>query len=231
MVDVPDSFEAPALGDRILSLDKEKVAQFASAMMRGFLKSEIIGVAKHFPGHGKANVDSHLELPECDASLEELRDLDLVPFRKVIRSKAAGIMSAHISFPKIDREFASSLSQKIIQNLLRNELRYNGLLFSDDMEMGAIVENYSLSDACLQAIMVGTDHVLVCHDLETVLEIKNDILAKLQSGMISLETIKISLDRIIEYKNKFATIETLDFSEVEKIIGCEEHLAIADSIG
>src|SRR6185312_6802728 len=112
------------IGDRSLSADAEQVAKLASALVRGYIKGGVIPCAKHFPGHGNTVIDSHEDLPVENADLQRLRDVELVPFKKVFRARLDMVMTAHIKYPKVDAEWPVTLSEKFIQEILRKELRY-----------------------------------------------------------------------------------------------------------
>ncbi|MGA0346353.1 MAG: beta-N-acetylhexosaminidase [Alphaproteobacteria bacterium] len=156
------------IGDRGYSLDANLVAKIGDAVCRGFMDGGIIPVIKHIPGHGRAVVDSHLELPKVAEKLESLKDRDFIPFRGM--SEGVWAMTAHILFESIDSEFSVTHSKIIIRDIIRSEIGFSGLLVSDDIGMGAL--KGSLSERALKALEAGCDVVLHCSgDLSEMKEI------------------------------------------------------------
>jgi beta-N-acetylhexosaminidase len=131
-----------------------------SAMIRGHLTQEVQPCLKHFPGHGDTSTDSHFALPRIDTSLEVLREREFVPFIKGIRSKCPLIMSAHILNSKLDGKYPATLSNRVLQDILRGELGYRGVVVSDDMEMKAMTDHFGAKEAPVRAIQAGCDLLL-----------------------------------------------------------------------
>jgi len=146
------------IGDRSYSFDANLVAKIGDSVCRGFMDGGIIPVIKHIPGHGRAAVDSHLELPKVAEKLKSLRDRDFIPFRGM--SGGVWAMTAHILFEAIDAEFPVTHSKTIIRDIIRGEIGFSGLLVSDDIGMGAL--KGSLSERVLKAFDAGCDVVLHC---------------------------------------------------------------------
>lgn len=128
-----------------------------------------MSVTKHFPGHGDTEIDSHLGLPIVAKSLNRLLEFEFIPFKNAIKEEADAVMVAHILYDKIDPEYPSTLSKPIIKGILRDQLGFDGLIITDDMTMGAIMENYNIAKAAIQSIQVGSDIVLVCHGYKRLL--------------------------------------------------------------
>jgi len=220
-----------AIGDRAYSEDPELVSTLGSATVRGLLKGGILPVVKHFPGHGGVHADSHQELPVCDKSVEELDALDWIPFKKVFRSRAEGVMTAHILFPKIDADRPATLSRKILQDHLRKNMRYTKLIFSDDLEMGAIVKKYSLKDAAFLAIEAGCDQILLCHEFGQIEEIHAYLVNAFDSGALSMKRLDESLERIVDAKKRYLGAFKFANSELaQAIVGAPDFRAIAEAI-
>jgi beta-N-acetylhexosaminidase len=231
VVDVPPTLQAPALGDRVFSTDPEVVATVGSATVRGLQKSGVLSVAKHFPGHGSANVDSHIDLPVCLKTVEELEACDWIPFRRAIRARVEGIMTAHMSFPKLDHDKSATLSRKILQDRLRKDLRFKGLIFSDDLDMGAIHKKYSSEEAVFLSVEAGCDHVLMCHSWDDIEPAWKALVKAFQDGVLPQKRLEESWSRIEDAKRRFLKdYREADFNEADKIIGCSEHLDVAESI-
>ena len=156
------------IGDRSYSFDANLVAKIGDSVCRGFMDGRIIPVIKHIPGHGRAAVDSHLQLPRVEEKLKSLRDRDFIPFSRV--SGRVWAMTAHILFEAIDPEFPATQSKTIIKDIIRGELGFSGLLLSDDIGMGAL--KGSLSERVVKTFDAGCDVVLHCSgDLSEMQEI------------------------------------------------------------
>ena len=162
VLDVDSNPENPVIGNRALSDDPSQAARLGISFFRGILSRGVIPVGKHFPGHGSTATDSHEVLPVVRSSRDTLRRRDLHPFRRAIRAGIPALMTAHVLYPALDREFPATLSKKILRGLLRNQLRFRGVVFSDAMEMKAITDRFAVGDAAVRAIAAGCDVVLVC---------------------------------------------------------------------
>jgi beta-N-acetylhexosaminidase len=231
VADVPRDLNAPALGDRTYSLDPEIVSSHVSAMVRGLQKGGVMAVAKHFPGHGPANVDSHLELPKCHLTKDQLEACDWLPFRRAIRARCNGIMTAHILNTALDTERPATLSKKIIREFLRKDLRFRGLVFSDDMEMGAIVNDYGIEDASMMAVEAGCDHILICQNFDAALSTHERLVKAFESGLLPLSFLDESLERISNFKNEYIgqyKDSKADFAEA--VLGAPDFQAVAEAI-
>ena len=165
VLDVDSNAANPIIGDRSFGETPERVAAMALAWSEGLSSSGIIPCGKHFPGHGNTEMDSHLDLPVVAKSLSELHELELKPFIHACRRPIQTLMTAHVLFPALDEELPATLSRRIVTEVLRKELGYQGIVFSDDMEMGAIAGNFDLGEAALLAVRAGIDVLLYCHDL------------------------------------------------------------------
>jgi len=150
------------IGDRALSADPHTAAELGVAFLRGILSHGVLPVGKHFPGHGNTATDSHEVLPVVRSSRDTLRRRDLHPFRRAIRAGIPALMTAHVLYPALDREFPATLSEKILRGLLRNQLRFRGAVFTDALEMKAITDRFAIGDAAVRAVTAGCDVVLVC---------------------------------------------------------------------
>src|SRR3990172_5811136 len=162
VLDVDSNPENPVIGDRALSSDPEIVAELGIAFFRGMLSRGVLPVGKHFPGHGNTASDSHVELPVVRSSQATLLKRDVAPFRRAIRAGIPALMTAHVLYPALDREFPATLSEKILGGLLRKRLRFRGPVFSDALEMKAIAGMYGIGGAAVRAVSAGCDVVLVC---------------------------------------------------------------------
>ncbi len=150
--------EGRAFGD-----DPEWVGRMGAKMIRAFQENGIMACAKHFPGIGRTTLDSHIELPFFDASEEDLRAFDLPPFQRAIEAHAATVMLSHITYTGIDPVWPASLSPAIVKDLLRKEMGYEGVVMTDDLDMGAISKYFDIRTAIRQIIAADIDIALICH--------------------------------------------------------------------
>ena len=201
--DIWNNDQNKVIWDRAFGTDHETVSKFISSMIRGFETNHLMSCAKHFPGHGNTLKDSHYDLPIVKKPLEEIRNEELQPFIKAVKARVDMIMMAHIIVEDIDPELPCSLSPKAHQ-ILRNELKYKGLILSDDMQMGAITQHRGTGEAAMMAIRAGSDLVEYRDMEEAMLGLEG--LKKAQKD----KTIKASefadrLTRISEAKKAYFT--------------------------
>lgn len=189
----------PVIGVRSFGESKENVALKASAYMRGMQQTHVIATAKHFPGHGNTDVDSHHSLPTVSRSSEQMREIDLYPFRKLIADSLMGVVTGHLHVPVIDNTpaLAATLSEKIVTELLKKELGFRGLVFTDALNMGGIHRSPKLMDVNLRALIAGNDILLYP---ENIREATTNILNAVQQGVISQEFIDEKVKKILRAK-------------------------------
>lgn len=165
----------PVIGTRSFGEDKKRVAAKAILYTKALQNGGVMAVGKHFPGHGDTDVDSHSGLPEITHTIAYIDSVDLYPFRQLARSGCRGMMVAHLQVNALDNtpKTPSSTSEKIVNQILRKRLGFNGLIFTDGMDMGAITKNFKKGEGELKALMAGADVILLPSDIpETVKKIK-----------------------------------------------------------
>jgi beta-N-acetylhexosaminidase len=212
VVDVNVNPNNPVIGkmERSFSSDADKVTDQAIAFIKGLRKNNIISAIKHFPGHGSSQNDSHLGLVDVTKTYQQK---ELVPFQKIIgQDQADMVMTAHIINTDIDQNYPATLSPLFLQNILRKQLGYKGVIISDDMQMGAITKNYGSEDALVRAINAGCDLIGLSNNNdsydENIASETIDIIAKaVKDGRISEETINGSYSRILNLKKNFEMIK------------------------
>jgi beta-N-acetylhexosaminidase len=204
VVDVNTNPENPVIGnlERSFSSDPEKVAQHAGYAIDEYSKEGILSVLKHFPGHGSSTTDSHLGLTDVTDTWDEK---ELIPYKKLFAEKdIRAVMTAHIFNANIDSVWPATLSDKTINGLLRDSLGFEGVVFSDDMQMEAIREEYGLETAIRQAINAGVDVLVFGNNLHyepNIAERAIEIIQKLlREGKIEKETVEQSIARIDSLK-------------------------------
>jgi beta-N-acetylhexosaminidase len=155
----------PIIGARAFGTTPIAAARGACDYYKGLVESGIVGCAKHFPGHGDTSTDSHIELPILNLTIEQLRERELIPFKALIEEQVPMMMTAHILFPKIDADVPATLSSRILHSLLREELNFEGVVVSDDLDMKAISDRFAQSGTVAQAFKAGCDLFIVSRNL------------------------------------------------------------------
>lgn len=166
VLDVHTNEANPVIGDRAFGREPEAAARRALAFWRGLAAAGIVGCGKHFPGHGDTSTDSHLTLPRLDHDLERLRQVELVPFYRAVDAGVPMIMTAHVLFSALDPDVPATLSRRVVTELLRGEIGFEGVIVSDDLDMKAIADTVGAGDAAVGAIAAGCDVLLLCRDPE-----------------------------------------------------------------
>lgn len=181
VVDINNNANNPVINDRSFGEDKYKVANFGIAYMQGMQENGVMATAKHFPGHGDVAVDSHYDLPVINKSMAELDSLELYPFKQIFAAGVGAVMVAHLYIPAIDStpNRATSLSPKNIDTLMRKELGYQGLTFTDGLEMQGVQKYFPGGEASLQSLIAGNDMLCLPTDVpETIEKVKAAIKKK-----------------------------------------------------
>jgi beta-N-acetylhexosaminidase len=231
VLDVDSNPANPIIGDRAFGRTPEQVIEMSSAWMRGLRAGGVIPCGKHFPGHGDTERDSHLELPVLEKSLDQLRKVELPPFVDACRDGIEALMTAHVRFTTLDRELPATLSEAVVTGLLRHQLGYDGVVFSDDMEMKAISVNFSPGEAAALALRAGVDVLLFCHELTNAVEVFESVCALAENDPPLRAKIAASVRRITVLKRKFLTAFTgLSSGEILARLKALNHQQIVDRI-
>jgi len=207
VVDVNINPENPVIGglERSFSADPEIVSEQAMAFIEGQHTNKILTAIKHFPGHGNSQNDSHLGMVDITNTYKQE---ELIPYQNLIKDGAADmVMTAHIINRNIDPNYPATLSPLFLQNILRNELKFDGVIVSDDMQMGAITENFGFEDALIRSINAGCNLLIISnngseYDEQAPYDAVEIIFQAVKSGKISQEKIDESLEKINLLKNK-----------------------------
>lgn len=162
VLDVDSNPNNPIIGDRSFATRPDLVASLAVAFALGLEESGVISCGKHFPGHGDTSVDSHVGLPVVHHARERLDALELVPFRAYAQAGLGSIMTAHVVVTSFDEKVPATLSSLVCMDLLRREVGFRGVLFSDDLEMAAVAATYAVEESAVASIRAGCDALLVC---------------------------------------------------------------------
>lgn len=199
VLDVYPREDRTIIGDRSFGGDPEAVAELGVAYVEAAMEAGVAPVGKHFPGHGVSTVDSHGTLPVSARSLRELRERDLLPFRRAIEAGVPAIMTAHILYEEIDPEYPATLSPRFIRGVLREELGFDGVVVTDGFSMGALTERYSRVEALRQSFLAGVDLILI-HARYEYEEVFQEALNLLVSGTIDEALIREGARRVLLLK-------------------------------
>jgi len=206
VMDVNSNPNNPIIGDRSFSSNPDIVSQLGIQTMKGLESQQVIPVIKHFPGHGDTSVDSHLELPKVSKSLDDLKQLELIPFKTAIDKGVDVVMVGHILLPKIDQQYPSSMSKEIITGILRNQLGFDGVVMTDDMTMKAITNHFNIGQAAVDSVKAGNDIILIAHEFSNVTSAIDALKAAVKNGEITEKQINDSVRRIIQLKQKYQLV-------------------------
>lgn len=203
VMDIWSNSDNTVIGSRAFGTDTS-AAQWANETARGLSDGGVIPAAKHFPGHGDTLTDSHVGLPVVDKSLEELEELELVPFRQAVESGIPVVMAAHILMTQLDDQRPASLSYAVVTELLREELGFNGVVCTDDLTMAAVSDTYGMGEAAVLAVEAGCDLLLVCHGSDNLTAARDALLHAVQSGRLTEERLDASVYRILSLKAEYS---------------------------
>lgn len=230
-VDVLTNPKNTAIGDRSAGSDPELVSRVCSALVRGYIKSDIIPCAKHFPGHGNTLLDSHFDLPVEEKTLAELDAVELVPFKKAFRARLDLVMTTHIMFPKIDPDWPATLSEKILTGLLRDQLRYRSLVVTDDLDMKALTKHYDKALIPVRALQAGANLLLYCNEPQSHIQAVEAIDAALRDKKLDAKVVAENHKKVLALKKeKLAKPDPLTMEEVSRIVGHPDHLRLSKAI-
>ena len=220
VADVWTNPDNEVIGERAFGTDSETVSTMAIAFNQGLEENGIMGCFKHFPGHGDTLVDSHKALPVVNKTYDDIKQVELIPFKNAIDNGAKMIMVGHIALPNITGDDTpASLSKKIVTDILKTDLKYDGLIITDALNMGALTDNYTDEEIITMAINAGADLLLMPNGTAKTIEyIKNSI---------SEDRIDKSVKKILLYK--YTNLDSYSYLD-NSTLGSEEHKSIVNSI-
>jgi beta-N-acetylhexosaminidase len=194
------------LGSRTVSGDPHETIRYARAFLGGLQDARVLGCGKHFPGLGGGSLDSHRDLPSIGKTWENLWNEDLVPYRGM-RNEFPFVMVAHVTYPKITGDrVPASLSKHWIADVLRKRIGYRGLVISDDLDMGGVLNTASIEDAALQTLQAGSDMFLVCQKEEHVWRAYEAVFKRAESDTRFARLVAAKAQRVTEFKSKSAEV-------------------------
>ena len=232
VLDVHTNPKNPIIGDRALADKADDVARLGTAIVNALQPGGVAACGKHFPGHGDTSTDSHLELPLVEHPIERLREVEFSPFRAAIEAGVAAIMTAHVLLPALDEQRPATLSRRIVTGLLREELQFDGLIVSDDLEMKALANEQGVPESAVLAVQAGCDALLICSGRTDVQAAALEALVHaLEQDRVGITQIEDSLKRHARAKECFLAVPTaprpMGPSALGRLLGREEHLLIA----
>ena len=240
VLDIHTNPANPVIGDRALAEDADLAATLGVAIIDGLQRNGIAACGKHFPGHGDTSVDSHVDLPVVEHPPDRIRRVECVPFRAAIQAGVAFMMTAHVLVPSIDEERPATLSRHVVQDLLRDELGYDGVILSDDLEMRALANTYPVSEAAVQAVAAGCDGVLICrsdpesrgNDIEAQAAALEALVHAVEDERVPYKRLEDALTRQRRAKERFLAVPVAPSgsSALRRVVGCDVHQRVADEM-
>ena len=228
VADINTNPENPVIGPRSYGNNAEEVSLMVAGAVTGTQNNSVSAVLKHFPGHGDTSTDSHYGAASVSHTKERLFSTELLPFISGIQKGADGVMTAHILTPEIPGEnVPATLKPEILTGILRNELGFEGLIITDALNMKAITMHYTPEEAAVKAILAGADVLLMPENLDIAF---SGIKKACNDGLISIERIDKSVERILSIKYKRGLFSDINREDPEKVLGCSEHRELAGSI-
>ncbi len=199
---VPEGMNSIMAG-RSFGTDLRWVSKMGAQIIEGLQRRGVMAVAKHFPGIGRTILDSHLDKPVVEADAYCLWDTDIVPFQKAVKCGVAGMMLSHIEYPAIDSNWPASLSPTIVEHWLRERLHYNGVVITDDLDMGAICKYYETPIIVRQLLSAGIDIMLICHRSEKMEVAFEEIMRLNRASSETADRSLRSVNRILKLKSRY----------------------------
>jgi beta-N-acetylhexosaminidase len=235
VLDIHTNPKNPVIGDRAIAETAAEVARLGSAIVRELQGQGIAACGKHFPGHGDTSADSHLELPLVEHPPERLRQVEFLPFKAAIEANVATIMTAHVLVPSLDERAPATLSRRVVHDLLRAELGFEGVILSDDLEMKAVASAYAVPDAAVLAVNAGCDGLLICGgDHGTHVAALEALVYALEDDRLPLLRVEDALRRNRNAKQRFLAGGGASRPPAGRVLrqalGRDDHRAIADEM-
>ncbi len=253
VVDINNNAANPVINVRSFGENPRDVARFGSAFSEGLQGENVLATAKHFPGHGDTAVDSHRGLPVIDFSRERLEKTEFFPFRELVKNGVGSVMISHISMPQLDSEpvkplkesikpeyteeeiitenttIPATLSQKIVTGILKNDMKFDGLVVTDVMDMSGLTKYFKQDEAAVRAILAGNDVLLKPADADSTIR---GIQAAVRSGRLSEKRIEESARKVLAWKYKLGLFKRkiTPLNEIDKIVSSQATRKLADEI-
>ena len=231
VMDVHTTEDNPIINDRSFGEDPQLVARLGAAMIRGFQESGVAACAKHFPGHGDTDLDSHVALPRISHSRSRLEEVELPPFRAAIAAGVATIMTVHAVIQDLDDTVPATLSPRIVRGLLRKDLGYPGVIVSDDLEMKAVYDRWKPAESAVLAVKAGCDILPVCEKHDNQVDAMEAVIRALETEEIPFTGMDDACARVRRMKERYLLPFVLpDPKTARQTAGLGEHVALAHEI-
>jgi beta-N-acetylhexosaminidase len=231
VLDIQTNPENTVIGDRALATRPEDVARLGRAIITTLQAGGVAACGKHFPGHGDTSADSHHELPLIEHPPDRLEAIELQPFRAAIDANVAAIMTAHVLIPALDDQRPATMSPRIVDEMLKRDMRFGGLVVSDDMDMRAASGTHGVPASAVAAIAAGCDVVLLCGpSQETQMATMEALIRALEAGVLPLKRVENALERHQRVKERFlapAPPRALTGAALRALLGRDEHQKVA----
>jgi beta-N-acetylhexosaminidase len=230
VLDVNNNPANPVIGARSYSEDPALTALLGAAFVRGLQENGVVATGKHFPGHGDTETNSHLALATVNASRARLDSVELLPFREAIRAGAGAIMTFHGFLPALDSSgVPATLSPQVMTDLLRRDMRFDGLLFTDAMDMAGVIDRFGAVEAAKRAIAAGNDILLMPADIGGAIDA---VVAGLAEGRYTEERLNASVRRVLLLKDRMGLRRErkMPLERVRAVVGDSSHVALAQTI-
>ena len=231
VTDINTNPNNPIIGSRSFGEDKKNVTLKSLAYLKGMQSEGIMGSAKHFPGHGDTSTDSHKTLPIIDFSAKRINNVELYPYKELIKNQLSGVMVAHMEVPSLEKtpKLPSTLSKNIITNLLKKKLKFEGLIITDAMDMKGVVDFNKDESADVNALLAGNDVLLMPDDLD---ESTRSIKKALEEGAISEKRLSYSVKKILlaKYKAGLHKVSQISLDNISKDLNTEEDKALFEEL-
>ena len=227
-LDVDTNPANPVIGDRSFGATCQLVSRMGTALIRGLQENGVAACGKHFPGHGDTSQDSHHDLPRLPHPIERLEQIELPPFRAAVTAGVAMVMTAHVVFEPIDPDYPATMSRRVLHGILREEMGFDGVIISDDLEMKAISANFDIAEVVTRGANAGVDLFALCHDTGLQNRAIDALVKAVEHGEVRPERIVEANRRLDTLMDRYARAAhaVSDFDP----LNCPEHRAVVERI-
>lgn len=233
VLDILTNPDNPAIGDRALADEAQAVARLGAVIISALQANGVASCGKHFPGHGDTSVDSHKTLPVIEHDRQRLHAVELVPFKRAIDTGVAAIMTGHVLVPALDERAPATLSRAVVQDVLRGELGFDGVVLTDDLDMGALANWYDIAEIAVGSIGAGCDGLLLCGpDPEKQHRALEALIHAVEDGSLAIDGVERSMARHRRMKERFlgAHASTRPWAERSSVLDSDSHRAVAEEM-
>jgi beta-N-acetylhexosaminidase len=230
VLDVDSNPKNPVIGDRSFSSDADTVARLGRAFIEAQQAGGVMGCGKHFPGHGDTSKDSHADLPFVGHGKARLDSVELPPFRAASHAGVGALMTAHVVYEELDQGVPATLSRAVCTTLLRGELGFGGVLFSDDLEMRALSDRFSIEQSAVDAIRAGSDALLVCSDLQLAARAHEALVARAKRDETFRQRCSEAAARSLAARRRFTPHPAASLEELGRLLGSAEAQTLLEEL-